>query len=436
LVVAAAFLAALPPAISLASGRGDLFEPVHLFAFSYAVLFVLRPAFDLSQTNGPFTWVGYDVSPTYFRALLIGLFGAVSFYVGYYAPFGSNIARRAYLPSGVWSRQMLTFCVATGSLASIGAFALFLSKVGGVGGLRVLLSGRNASSRELITSTSGYLTTTPLWLLSIGVLLLAIARWRSPVGAVGVFLVLVSQITAISGGSRSWTLPVVVSLGLVWFLKRNRRPSFAVLVVATLFVFVFGITVPRAYRNTDERSSLGKTITSAVRHPGQGVHDFFVGADTAMAPTFAVELQFVPSQLRYQRGATYGNALAAPIPRALWHGKPRPADTQLMEKIWPDFSRAGVGFAFSFFGEPYLNFGLMGVIAVSFLFGVGWRGLYAWFRRAPTNPTVVALYAVNLPFLFVYMRGGLGVDYQRQVMATAPILLFALVAEVRKRRES
>jgi oligosaccharide repeat unit polymerase len=153
------------------------------------------------------------------------------------------------------------------------------------------------------------------------------------------------------------------------------------------------------------------------------MQDFFAGADTAMVDGLAVELQFVPNSINYQMGRTYLEAVSRPVPRALWAEKPRAAETQLMAAIWPQFASAGVGFSFSLFGEPYLNFGLLGAVAVAFAFGVFWRAAYAWFRRAPMNPFVISLYALSWPFLFVYMRGGLGVDYQRQVIYVLPVLL-------------
>jgi hypothetical protein len=194
--------------------------------------------------------------------------------------------------------------------------------------------------------------------------------------------------------------------------------------VALAFVFFFGITVPRQFRNTDARAQpLGQLLLEDALHPGQAMQDFLAGPDTAMADGFGVELQFVPDRIDYQMGRTYLEAVSRPVPRAIWAEKPRAAETQLMAAIWPQFASAGVGFSFSLFGEPYLNFGLFGVIAVFLAFGVFWRAAYEWFRRAPMNPFVISAYALSWPFLFVYMRGGLGVDYQRQVIYLLPVLL-------------
>src|SRR5207237_6298975 len=128
------------------------------------------------------------------------------------------------------------------------------------------------------------------------------------------------------------------------------------------------------YRNTDMRAQpLSQLLLEDALHPGQAAQDFFGGADTAMVDGLAVELQFVPNSIDYQMGRTYLEAVSRPIPRAVWADKPRAAETQLMATMWPQLSTAGVQFYFSVFGEPYLNFGLVGVIAIYLLFGIFWR---------------------------------------------------------------
>ena len=74
------------------------------------------------------------------------------------------------------------------------------------------------------------------------------------------------------------------------------------------------------------------------------------------------------------------------------------------------------------------------MLAVATLLGIGARSLWEWYRREPLNGVAVALFVCNWPFLFIYMRGGLGVDYHRHVMAVAPLLLAVGVGRVRRRR--
>ena len=98
-----------------------------------------------------------------------------------------------------------------------------------------------------------------------------------------------------------------------------------------------------------------------------------------------------------------------------------------MAVAFPALTRHHVGLAFSIFGEPYFDFGDVGVPIVMLLFGVFWRTLYEWFRRDPSNAPMMALFALNWPFMFVYMRGGIAVDYQRQVINVLPALAAMLL---------
>src|ERR1700694_4728739 len=124
-----------------------------------------------------------------------------------------------------------------------------------------------------------------------------------------------------------------------------------------------------------------------------------------MVDDLAIELRVVPSIVPFAFGSTYLEAVTRPIPRALWASKPLASDTQLMTVIWPQLAIAQVGFAFSIFGEPYLNLGILGVIPFCLGFGVAWKTLYVSLRRHPSNRFVITVYALSWPFLLVYVRG-------------------------------
>ena len=423
LVWAAALVAITPLLAAIVTRRWDPFEPVNLFAISFILLFVARPIADLQRANGLFV-VGYSLDRSYDTALALAVLGGAFFFIGYYIQLGSRLGERIPLPCAEWRVQTLRrFVVVVTAFAGL-LLIVFLRSEGSVGALITIMRGRSDQRTESLVSGSGYLYTGPLWLISVGILLLALApAWRSKRGLGGLFLLAASLMFSVGTGDRSWMIPVFSSTLLVWYLRRDRRPRALILILIVVCTFCFGITVPREYRNLSGRSSLGGDIRSAALHPGRAVSTFITGADTAMVDDFAAEIETVPSRLPYQHGSTFAEALLRPIPRALWHQKPIAADTQLMETMWPSLSKSHVGFAFSFFGEPYLNFGAAGVLFIAFFFGVAWRALYRWFLRDSRNPTVVALYALNWPFLFVYMRGGLGVDYQRQVIAVLPLIV-------------
>ena len=197
------------------------------------------------------------------------------------------------------------------AVMSVSLFATFLLSSGGIGAIRAVLSGRTEARDAAIASASGYLYSSPLLLLSVGILLLAVSvTWWSGRALLGFGLILFSQVLTIGGqvvasarGRRSRPTS---------YLRHGRRPTpFVVGVLAILLLFV-GLTIPREFRSTAERSNASYVESATdLCVPRR----FFGEADAAMAPNLAVELLFVPSEVPHQLGRTYLGALAVPVPR-------------------------------------------------------------------------------------------------------------------------
>jgi hypothetical protein len=430
LVASGLAVSAIPLGRVLRGHQFDPFEPIYLFTVSYLLLFVLRPAVELAQPGGPQSIVGRSPETGYTAALLVGLIGASAFHLGYLSSYGRVLARRIPLPPIELSANRLTIYSFAVTCCSVALYGSFLGLNGGADALGILLSGRNTESESLFAQPAGYLYSGLFWLASLGTLILAAAKtlWsRASLLALG--LVVLSQIPSLASGARSWTLPVAAAVLILLYLRRSSRPSLAAILVAAPLVFTFGVTLPREQRVTATREeSLIVAIGNALTDTQGAFQAFVLGADTAMVPDLAIAITAIPETVPFQLGATYVEAMTRPIPRAFWPDKPKAADTQLMEALWPTLAALNVGFSFSGFGEPYLNFGYPGVAVLAAAFGLAWRALYEWLRRAPNNPFVQGLFALSWPFLFVYMRGGLGVDYQRQVIAVLPFAIGLLVA--------
>ena len=423
-------LTLLPVVVATLRRRFDIFEPVYLFATVFCFFFVIRPTLDMWHEERPY-WFGYSLRGTYDDALLIASVGAIAFYVGYYSRVGARLSQSLPLPRSEWRLKSLDSFAAITIVAAVPLFAAFLASSGGITAVHAVFSGRTEARDATIGSASGYLYSSPLLLLSVGILILAVSvTWWSGRALLGFGLILCSQVLAIGGGDRSWLLPAAAAVGLTSYLRRRRRPTpLAVGVLAILVLFV-GLTIPREFRSADERGTNSYLESATDWRAALG--EFFGGADAAMAPNLAVELLFVPTEVPHQFGRTYLGALALPIPRELYPDKPAPGEAKVMDAAFRELSSMGVGLSFSFFGEPYLNFGLSGVVVAALAFGILARLLYAWFARAPCNPTVIALFALNWPFVFVYMRGGFGVDYYRQVLVLSPLIVLLIFA---RRRE-
>jgi oligosaccharide repeat unit polymerase len=268
------------------------------------------------------------------------------------------------------------------------------------------------------------------------VLVASARKLLSPVGIFALLIVIVSQIP--NTGSRAFQVPALLSIVVLRYALRGKRPSTRTLLVGALVLFLLGIELPRFYRDSlDLGASLTSIGTSAVSNPQSLLSDFATGADTAMIDDLSAELNVVPDVLPWQWGQTYLNAAVQWVPRQLWDAKPHVADNDLVHTIDPiDYPPdTTAGFSFSVIGEPYLNFGIAGVIAVLVLFGGFWRVFYEWFRRDPSNRSVATIYALSWPWLLVYMRGSIGADYYRQLLAVVPALFIILLVQNRKRAD-
>jgi oligosaccharide repeat unit polymerase len=109
----------------------------------------------------------------------------------------------------------------------------------------------------------------------------------------------------------------------------------------------------------------------------------------------------VPTYLNYQYGYNYYVQLVNPIPRFLWKDKPTLDSGLLMASMYGDVNAQGEAYLTvspGLIGEMYLNFGVLGVIGLSF-FG-GWL-VKGWDR-------ILLLYGFSLPTMMFY-SGGLGV---------------------------
>ncbi|MDA8218108.1 MAG: O-antigen ligase [Dehalococcoidales bacterium] len=384
---------------------------MYIFAVSFAILFVIKPAWDLTQPGGVPQFAGKSPDATYAAAIGIASIGAAGFYLAYYwyrPP--SKVVTRARPDRVVTESRLSAYIVGVLLLAA----ALWGVLVASFGGLN-----------PVTAHASGYLYSAPLLLAPAGLLLvLAAPVWRSRKAAVGFFLIALSQVPAFIGGARSWTLPVMAALVLVYYLKRQTRPSLVWIAVVAMPVFLLFVSAPRDYRGESAgQGSLIESVWTTVTNPGGEVDRFLRFGDTSMAADLAIELQYVPRELNYQYGATYAEALMRPVPRTWWPAKPTAADTQLMAVIWPGFLAQGIGFSFSAFGEPYLNFGIPGVAVFGLAAGAACGALYSWLARNPGSQVAQAVFAVSWPFVFVYMRGGIGVDYQRQLIILVPLLV-------------
>jgi oligosaccharide repeat unit polymerase len=405
--------------------RHDVFEPMHLLSLCFAVLYIAHPmAIAARGTLDAYGQLGLDARPLLPRAIMLADLGFGSMVLGYVLTGRSGTTPR---PARSWDGERLRRY-----RRRVGVVALLLSTaflVSQGGDIAILHAGRTVAATKAFQQSSGYLYSAPLLFLPVGLsVLYRTTRWASWRGALGLFLVGLSQASTFGTGSRSYFLPAASSTLLVWFLARGRRPRAVILALLLFGALTVGITLPREARVVANQRVGAQVSTFDL---AGGFREFASGQDTAMVDSFSLELDAVPREVPYQYGASYVGALARPVPRAVWRGKPGSGDELLNRQLFPSFASRRIGFAFGFFGEPYLNFGVLGVVLVSLLSGIALRRLYNYLRSRPRDELAVLVFALSWPFVFVYMRGSLGVDYQRQAILLLPLIWLYRRAEVR-----
>ncbi|WP_328460734.1 oligosaccharide repeat unit polymerase [Actinoplanes sp. NBC_00393] len=420
--------------IRVTSGGLDLFNPAVIFSLSFALLFVIRPIYELRSSSFGESFLGLPIPATMGKAVVVASFGLLFFGVGYGMPLGKTLGQRVPPPSHIECPTFFKGRIFVVFFISALGFASLVASHGGLAFLMSLWAGRSPEVTLALRSSSGYLYLAPLAVTGISVWIFAIGvRARRKLWIViALILMIYSDIAVLGLGSRSYFLPQILALAMAYYLVRNRRPSLSALLAAVVVVFVIGITLPRVYRDTQVNENGLTSAWSTSVDVRQSLDDFLLGPDTAMVDALAFEVDAVPERYDFTYGATFVNALAKPVPRTLWASKPRSADEELNALLFSSSYERGTGVAFSVFGEPWLNLGWVGEILVLSTLGIAARALYEFLQKNRANAAAIAVFAVCSPYAFVFMRGGIGVDYFRMAFALLPLLwVLRGVAELR-----
>jgi hypothetical protein len=375
----------------------DPFEPVVLFALAYGAVFVVRPATMLA--GGELSFAGVDLSPTLPLLCVLALAGAVGFLAGYELRPGATLARRLPPPRMISTRVGVAGSLALTTLAGLAVGALVIRF-----GHGFLAEVRNQDVTKA-SSSSSYVWYASRLVVPAALCLTALAvRERSKrLGLGAAFAVAASLFLTVPIGSRIFLLPLFGGIIAFAYLHRQRRPSVPVLVgllVAAFFISYAAVVV----REPERRGQAGAEFARLVTKPTQVFSLMLHRGDAEMAPVLAGALTVVPDRLGYRYGgATIGEFFIRPIPRQLWHAKPKPAGEQVVETVWPDLA----GFfhpAFSPLLPLYWDFGFAGVFGGMALFGFGCRVIYEWFRRHADRFAAQLIFSAAIWYVVVGVR--------------------------------
>jgi oligosaccharide repeat unit polymerase len=382
--------------------RFDPFEPIVLFVLAYGAMFVARPSAML--VHGDFRY-GVDLQETFPLLTLLTLVGGVAFLVAYELRLGPALVRLLPAPHPIATRGAVLASIVLIAISAI-AFVAIVVNAGGLEGLRLYFHGRGSvPGSGSLTELGGYVWYAARLGVPASLLLIALAlRERSrSIATVAIAVLLATLIVIVPMGSRISLLPLVGGALVFVYLRRRTRPSvplLAMLAVVALFASYAAVIVREPVR----RAEAGEQFKELASRPYRVFDLVLYRGDAEMAPVLAGALTAIPEELGYRYGMiTIGEAFIRPVPRQLWHGKPRVPSEQVVERVWPQLHPYFQP-SFSPLLSFYWDFGIAGVAVGMALLGLGWRTFYEWLRRHDHSFAAQLIFAAGIWYVVVSIR--------------------------------
>lgn len=394
-----------PVAARLVRRRFDPFEPIVLFSLAYGVMFLSRPAWMIAHHHlvydGPRG--ATDVSATFSRMLVVALLGGLAFILAYEIPLGHQRHNRpTEQTQPAPARLPIAVALVAGALAVV-SFVVFLETH--PGGFSDIWRGRTTQLSKDVLGSGFYLWYSFRLLIPAAFLLVAVGleRRSRTLPVLGVAFAGLFLLRTLPLGDRSALLPLIGGAFVLACLRRTRRPSVLTLVVLVAVAMVGSAFLSDLRGRSTRGESVAGTIVRSTR-PGRVVAPLISGPDSEMAPVLAAALGQIPSKLHYTYGRTiFGDLAARPIPRSLWAHKPKPPRDRLIASLWPN-QQTSINPEFSVLLYFFWDFGLYGVFAGMFLFGLGARKLYGYLTSDHGSLGVQIVYALGLWFMVIGLR--------------------------------
>lgn len=257
-------------------------------------------------------------------------------------------------------------------------------------------------------------------------LLLAIGRRTSLAGrAVLWAALLVCAYGGFVAGSRGVfafaAMPLVAALWRRFGLHRPEVSRTRVAAVALGAVLAVAVAwyLQSSLRGGDVRRQWDRAVEGGFR---AGQH-----AEGAFHVFWALELVVdgFPDRIPYEYGRSLVPVVLGWVPRPLWPGKPYPFSQHATTLLGETQERRSASIACTVLGEGYGNFGLLGVVLWTALFGfAARRGDEALQGMDPSHPSHVQLCGMGAAWCALLVRGGVAEIFY---MGFFPVLLSVVI---------
>lgn len=427
LIIVMGLIVPIPIVVRAVQGKWDPFEPIHLLALCFMVLYVARPIAELAYNIT--TYGDFLPRPGFNLALLICIAGVSSLYLGYFINSGVRMAEKIKPLPLTWDRRRSVRYVLGVLVLSAMLTLLFAATIGGFGALVSLYSGR-AGEKTFTTFflTNAYVYQGPY--LTIPASFILLAAWQQkktfPVGLLLCATVGLALLITVPSGARTFILQLLLPLLVLFYLRRHRRPSMLG-VVAAVLASIVGANIFVATRNVGQREPLGTAIVHAVTQPGDEIKRFMTAADPSEFSVLAIEADAIrDGKLEFHPGATVASVAVGPIPRKLIGTKPKSGLEHVTFGLFPATRAARASYGPSFLGDLYADAGFVSVTFFCFLIGVATRVLWEYFRRNQDNVGIQLVFAAMMPMFIILVRNSLPDILARSIFMTFPVIFCVL----------
>lgn len=393
-----------------------IFEPLTFVGILYIAIYVYRPMVDLY--NDELSVWGINVLNGGIKATVIFLLAFIAIFFGYYGAFRHNYIKQKKV--GVFQNTNEQTCeyynfkyVLFGwSICFILCIVCMISE--GIS-LQYIFSLASAGEKTIDESNTALLflanfvmTMITLWMMI----------WiQSGKKVTKVIITLLTLIYLIVRNSRIFLLILVGAPITYYYTKKKKSPNMAyIVIVGTLLLAIF------AWMQVNRGNiQAGRSLTGW-GDGGFTIDKLFSPFDsdlTTYKPFYGMVVQY-PKNYEYEMGRSYLYTFVLFIPRILWKGKPANPASEIVENSLNYQARIS-GQAYSGIAEFYANFGVLGTIVLSFLFGK----LLSKCKKLYQEPTPdrLIIYSILYPFLFqLVARGNFAGNFYAFLFAIIPFL--------------
>lgn len=207
-----------------------------------------------------------------------------------------------------------------------------------------------------------------------------------------ILMVAVAAAQFISNGARSAAFAVIMLAGLSWAMRTRRIPWRMALVLLPLFFLAFG-----ALNIIRTSGFAGQTATEAIQSAETG--DILTRAEEeidlrrSLQSTVPVIWEGHDLMGGPLWGSSYGAAIFAFVPRWVWPEKPRGPGSIYAQNFLGEV-REGLAVPVNATAEEYWNFGLLGVILISVLYGALIHQAHNFYVARADNPFAIAAFVL------------------------------------------